>query len=66
MTLDILAFIPEKDGNPELIRESQRKRGDSVEVVDEVIELYKNWVKRKSSLTTLSQGKGSCKSRSRL
>lgn len=45
MTLDVLSFIPEKDGIPEAIRESQRKRGEPVEVVDKVIELYKAWVK---------------------
>lgn len=46
MTLDILAFIPEKDGNPDEIRESQTKRGLPTDVVDEVIEMYKSWVKR--------------------
>lgn len=45
MTIDILDLITEKGGNPELVRESQRKRGESVELVDEVIEMYKTWVK---------------------
>lgn len=45
MTLDILSFIAEKEGNPDEIRESQKKRGLSTEVVDEVIEMYKAWVK---------------------
>lgn len=45
MTLDILDFIPEKEGNPDAIRESQKRRGLSTEVVDEVIEMYKEWVK---------------------
>lgn len=45
MTLDILSFIPEKDGIPDEIRESQKKRGLPTEVVDEVIEEYKAWVK---------------------
>jgi seryl-tRNA synthetase len=45
MTLDVTTFIAEKDGDPEAIRESQKKRGNSVELVDEVIALYKEWVK---------------------
>jgi seryl-tRNA synthetase len=45
MTLDVTTFIAEKEGDPETIRESQRKRGNSVELVDEVIALYKEWVK---------------------
>jgi seryl-tRNA synthetase len=44
MTLDVTSFIVEKGGNPEVIKESQRKRGDSVELVDEVIAMYKHWV----------------------
>lgn len=45
MTLDILHFIDAKGGNAEEIRESQRKRGLSDEVVDEVIQMYADWVK---------------------
>lgn len=45
MTLDILQFIDNKGGNAEQIRESQRKRGGSVELVDEVIQMYTDWVK---------------------
>ncbi|CAE6478449.1 unnamed protein product [Rhizoctonia solani] len=44
MTLDITSFIVERGGDPEVIKESQRKRGDSVELVDEVIAMYKRWV----------------------
>ncbi|KAG8726753.1 Cytosolic seryl-tRNA synthetase [Ceratobasidium sp. 428] len=44
MTLDVTSFIAEKGGDPEAIRESQRKRGDPVETVDEVIAMYKHWV----------------------
>ena len=46
MTLDVLLFIDKKGGNPESIRESQRKRGLSTEIVDEVIAMYDEWVKR--------------------
>lgn len=45
MTLDLLHFIDNKGGNAEEIRESQRKRGESVELVDKVIEMYNEWVK---------------------
>ena len=45
MTLDILSFIDNKGGNAEEIRESQRKRGHSVELVDEIIQMYADWVK---------------------
>ena len=49
MTLDVTSFIDSKGGNSEEIRESQRKRGHSVEVVDEVIQMYQDWVKRMSN-----------------
>jgi len=39
--LDILLFREDKGGNPELIRESQRRRNAPVETVDEVIALDK-------------------------
>ncbi len=45
MTLEVLNFIDNKGGNAEEIRESQRKRGESVELVDEVIQMYTDWVK---------------------
>ncbi|KAI5950081.1 SES1 [Candida theae] len=43
--LDINAFIVEKGGDPEKIKVSQKKRGASVELVDEIISDYKDWVK---------------------
>ncbi|KAG8942945.1 Cytosolic seryl-tRNA synthetase, partial [Tulasnella sp. 408] len=46
MTIDVLDLIAEKGGNPEAARESQRKRGESVELVDEVIEMYNSWRSR--------------------
>ena len=45
MTLDVLHFIDAKGGNAEEIRESQRKRGHSVEIVDEIIQMYADWVR---------------------
>ncbi|KAG9293010.1 hypothetical protein G9A89_016372 [Geosiphon pyriformis] len=44
-----------KGGNPELIRESQRKRGASVELVDEVISLYDGWRKAKFDLDEINK-----------
>ncbi|XP_059438843.1 serine--tRNA ligase [Corylus avellana] len=41
--LDINLFRVEKGGNPDLIRESQRRRFANVEIVDEVIKLDKEW-----------------------
>lgn len=42
--LDINLFRVEKGGNPDIVRESQRRRGARVEAVDEVIALDKAWV----------------------
>jgi seryl-tRNA synthetase len=46
--LDINDFITEKGGDPKKIKESQRRRYASEEVVDEVIALYEDH--RKSRL----------------
>ena len=43
--LDINLFRVEKGGNPELVKESQGKRGAPVELVDKVIALDKEWIK---------------------
>lgn len=53
--LDINSFIVEKGGNPEAIKESQKKRGDSVELVDEIIEGYKNWTKIRFDLDDVNK-----------
>ncbi|EGV65049.1 Cytosolic seryl-tRNA synthetase [Yamadazyma tenuis] len=53
--LDINQFIPDKGGNPEEIKESQRKRGDSVEVVDEIIADYKEWTKIRFDLDEVNK-----------
>lgn len=47
MTLDILSFIDTKGGNSAEIKESQKKRGLAVELVDEIIQMYADWVKSK-------------------
>ncbi|KAI6355872.1 hypothetical protein MCOR25_008078 [Pyricularia grisea] len=40
MVLDVTDFITERGGNPEKIRESQRRRHAPVEVVDEIITMW--------------------------
>ncbi len=46
--LDINLLRAEKGGNPQLVRDSQRKRGGSVELVDEIIVLDEDWRKGKN------------------
>ncbi|CAH03052.1 serine--tRNA ligase SES1 [Kluyveromyces lactis] len=53
--LDITQFIEEKGGNPELIRKSQIARGASVEIVDEIIAGYKEWVKTRFQVDELNK-----------
>jgi hypothetical protein len=40
--LDVLDFITERGGNPEKIRESQRRRYADEKVVDEIIEQWED------------------------
>ena len=42
--IDLQLLQVEKGGNPEVVRESQRKRYASVELVDAVLSLVKTWV----------------------
>ncbi|RZC68449.1 hypothetical protein C5167_031677 [Papaver somniferum] len=51
--LDINIFREDKGGNPEIICESQRRRFGSVELVDEVIRLDKEWRQRQFELDNL-------------
>ncbi|KAI3966479.1 hypothetical protein MKW92_024367, partial [Papaver armeniacum] len=51
--LDINLFREDKGGNPETIRESQRRRFTSVELVNEVIRLDKEWRRRQFELDNL-------------
>jgi seryl-tRNA synthetase len=45
--LDVFDFIVEKGGNPEKIKESQRRRYAPEAVVDEVISMYEDHRKSK-------------------
>lgn len=46
--LDVFDFIVEKGGNPQKIKESQRRRYAPEEAVDEVIALYEDHRKSNS------------------
>lgn len=46
--LDAIDFITERGGDPEKIRESQRRRSANVEVVDEIIALFEDHRRSKS------------------
>ncbi|SPQ21694.1 2e637d13-7561-4aa6-af79-da4a248b1033 [Thermothielavioides terrestris] len=52
--LDVNDFITERGGNPELIRESQRKRYASVEAVDEVIAMFEDHRRTAYSATQIN------------
>lgn len=49
--LDIVDFIVEKGGNPQKIKESQKRRYAPEEAVDEVIALYEDHRKSQSTLS---------------
>jgi seryl-tRNA synthetase len=53
MVLDIDEFRPEKGGNPEKIRENQRKRFSDVTMVDKIVESDEKW--RKGQLLKMMQ-----------
>ncbi|KAH7033335.1 uncharacterized protein B0I36DRAFT_321235 [Microdochium trichocladiopsis] len=52
--LDVQDFITERGGNPELIRESQRRRYAPVEVVDEVIAMWEDHRKTQYEATQIN------------
>ena len=51
--LDVNDFIAERGGNPEIIRESQRRRYAPVEDVDAVIEMFEDHRKTLYSATQI-------------
>ena len=52
--LDVLDFVAEKGGDPKNVRESQRRRYAPEGAVDEVIALYEDHRKGKSSASLLT------------
>ena len=51
--LDITDFIAERGGDPERIRESQRRRGEPVEIVDEIIQMFEDHRKTNYGVTKI-------------
>ncbi|KAF2310175.1 hypothetical protein GH714_007068 [Hevea brasiliensis] len=51
--LDINLFREEKGHNPEIIRESQRRRFANVDIIDEIIALDREWRQRQFELDNL-------------
>ena len=51
--LDITDFIAERGGDPERIRESQRRRGEPVEIVDEIVQMFVDHRKTNYSATQI-------------
>ena len=59
--LDIQLFRPEQGGNPEIVRESQRRRYADVSLVDQVIEADSQWRKTRFSLDAALTARGKVK-----
>eukprot|EP01125_Pyxidicula_operculata_P000630 TRINITY_DN10626_c0_g1_i1.p1 TRINITY_DN10626_c0_g1~~TRINITY_DN10626_c0_g1_i1.p1 ORF type:complete len:454 (-),score=125.44 TRINITY_DN10626_c0_g1_i1:34-1395(-) len=53
--MDINLFRVEKGGNPDIVRESQRRRGKPVESVDVIIELDEKWRKLRFNVDQLNK-----------
>ncbi|KAJ2400877.1 Cytosolic seryl-tRNA synthetase, partial [Coemansia sp. RSA 2531] len=53
--LDVNIFIAEKGGNPELIRESERRRNGKPQLVDEIIGQYQDWTSARFELDALNR-----------
>ena len=64
MGLDLLLFQADKDGQPELIKQSQRARFKSEAVVDEIQEDYKTWTRGYFTLTIGAHEDSQIRSRS--
>ncbi|KTW27360.1 serine-tRNA ligase [Pneumocystis carinii B80] len=53
--LDIHYFLLEKGGEPWVIKNSEKKRGKSVEIVDHIIILYKEWTIERFNLDAVNR-----------
>jgi len=60
MVLDILYFRQEQGGNPDLLRESQKRRCKATDVVDNVIDIDKKWRQLLVQVEGLKKIKGFC------
>ena len=57
MPLDIVQFREYQGGNPEIVRESQRRRYESVEIVDEIIAIDEKWRECVSAIDNIKKEK---------
>ena len=57
MPIDINLLRVDRGGDPEKVRESQRRRYDSVELVDEIIEMDNRWRKLTAQIDDLKKEK---------
>ena len=60
MVLDILMFRKEQGGNPDLLRESQRRRCKNPKLVDAVVDLDLQWRKELKSAENMQKSAGKC------
>ncbi|KAI1733297.1 tRNA synthetase class II core domain (G, h, p, S and t) domain-containing protein [Ditylenchus destructor] len=60
MVLDIDLFRVSKGGNPDIIRESQKKRFKDATLVDKVIEVDEKWRKKRFTSDNLNRLKNAC------
>ncbi|KAG8230445.1 hypothetical protein J437_LFUL014709, partial [Ladona fulva] len=60
MVLDIELFRPEKGGNPDYIRENQRKRFKDVELVETVINMDNLWRQHRHKADGWNKLKNQC------
>ncbi|KAI2649569.1 Serine--tRNA ligase, cytoplasmic [Labeo rohita] len=60
MVLDLDLFRTDKGGDPEIVRETQRKRFKDVSLVDKLVEADKEWRKCRFTADNLNKAKNLC------
>ncbi|XP_026864292.2 serine--tRNA ligase, cytoplasmic isoform X1 [Electrophorus electricus] len=60
MVLDLDLFRADKGGDPELVRETQRKRFKDVSLVDKLVQADTEWRKRRFTADNLNKAKNLC------
>ena len=63
MPIDITLLREDRGGNPEMVRESQRRRFASVELVDEVIALDNSWRRMTGEVDNLKKQRNAVQKR---
>ncbi len=51
--LDLNDFITQRGGDPEKIKESQKRRGDSTELVDQIITSWDEYYRSRNSVRAI-------------